>query len=203
MSYGVEGHEVRKILAQFDAPAFVRRARAVEVADDLLHTRLAKAYATGLEMPRLRLTQLLASLASHDPLLESVASLPGVATRLRSWAKLHAVPLRVPVPPATNRAELADRWHRLTHSVERFNRRWQLAVTGIDLTHINHLREEYNRWYVIEKEAATNSPALARQGFEYRPPLTPSLLLERYPLWPEWLAFGSSDTDVGPGGGLG
>jgi len=188
MSYGVEGHEVRKILAQFDAPAFVRRARAVEVADELLHSRLAPAYAEGLEMPRLRLAQLLAALAHQDHLLEPIVAQPGLAPRLRAWADRHPVRLRVRVAAASDSLTLAPRWQRLVESVGRFNRRWHALLTGIDLIDINHLRAEYNRWYVIEKEAATHSAVLARQGFEYRPPLTVADLLRDYPLWPDWLA---------------
>jgi len=201
MSYGVEGHEVRKILAQFDAPAFVRRARAVEVADELLHTRLAAAYAEGLEMPRLRLTQLLAALADRDWLLEGVVPQTGLGPRLRAWGQTHSVPLRVPVPPARDARALGDRWQRLTHSVERFNRRWTATVQAIPLGDINHLRAEYNLWYVIEKEAATNSPALARQGFVLRPPLTPSDLLQQYPCWPVWLTAAAAGDSSGPQGG--
>jgi hypothetical protein len=200
MSYGVEGQEVRKILAQFDAPAFVRRARAVEVADELLHARLAPAYAEGLEMPRLRLAQLLAALAHQDALLKAIVPQPGLIPRLRAWAELHPVRLRIRVAPASDSPTLAPRWQRLVESVGRFNRRWHRLLSGIDLADINHLRAEYNRWYEIEKEAATHSPELARQGFEYRPPLTVADLLRHYPVWPDWLAP-SPTTPAPPGDG--
>ncbi|RPI83146.1 MAG: hypothetical protein EHM42_08700 [Planctomycetaceae bacterium] len=70
MSATVQGNEVRKILAQFDAPAFVRRARGVEVADELLDAVLTRHREEWLDMPRIRLAQLHALLGDLQRLAQ-------------------------------------------------------------------------------------------------------------------------------------
>jgi len=52
MSGAVEGNDVRKILAQFDAPAFVRRAKGVELAEEFLHAHCSRQREEWLEMRR-------------------------------------------------------------------------------------------------------------------------------------------------------
>ncbi len=60
----------------------------------------------------------------------------------------------------------------LNESLESFNRRWRAFLEGVNLAHVNELREGYNRYYVLEKECALRSPFLARQGFVRMPPAT-------------------------------
>lgn len=46
-----------------------------------------------------------------------------------------------------------------------------LTLSAVDgclaryLTEVNRRRDEYNRWYVLEKECFVGSPCIARQGF--------------------------------------
>jgi hypothetical protein len=60
----------------------------------------------------------------------------------------------------------------LCESLLHFNQRWQAFLQTVDLTPINHLRDAYNRYYLLEKECALRSARLARQGFRRLDPLT-------------------------------
>jgi hypothetical protein len=77
-------------------------------------------------------------------------------------------------------------WDRLTESFGKFNRRWRAFVEQFPRDEINQIRDGYNRYYVLEKECATGSPALARRGFVELAPITVPSLLTWYPLLPEW-----------------
>ena len=60
--------------------------------------------------------------------------------------------------------------------------KWELGQ--VDVAEVNRLRDGYNRWYVLEKECAVRSHAVARQGFVPLPPLTSAELAEHLPLLP-------------------
>jgi hypothetical protein len=72
----------------------------------------------------------------------------------------------------------------LLHSLQRFNRRWQEFLPTVDLTRVNDLRAGYNRYYVLEKECAVRSAALARRGFTPLEPFTTDQLFALMPLLP-------------------
>jgi hypothetical protein len=80
--------------------------------------------------------------------------------------------LRAPVEPARSARAVRRALRELVASLERFNRRWREFLPTVDLGRVNELREGYNRYYLLEKECALRSPALARQGFRPLPPLT-------------------------------
>lgn len=189
MSSSVEGNEVRKILAQFDAPAFVRRARGVKVADDLLHARLTGQREEWLVMPRTRLAQLHARLQGFGPLTQ-VGCPYALVTRLEELYCEWQPQLRSRVAPVRTVAETLPHWRRLGESFALFNRRWQAYVAKFNLVEINRIRDEYNKYYVVEKECATGSAVLARRGFVTLKLLTAESLLESYPLLPDLRAVG-------------
>lgn len=54
--------------------------------------------------------------------------------------------------PTTSSRALRRALRELTESIERFNQRWQEFLQGVDVSHVNELRDGYNRWYVLEKE---------------------------------------------------
>src|SRR5262249_6361771 len=80
--------------------------------------------------------------------------------------------LRATIVPTRSQRELRQALRELQASIERFNRRWHELLSKLDLTAVNKLREGYNRYYVLEKDGAIRSPAVARQGFKRLPPLT-------------------------------
>ncbi len=178
-----EGHEFQQVLASFDAPAFVRRARGVQ---DALGHLLAKCQAQRdewLKMPRLFLGRLHALAGDWSALRLMLADDEqlGVLEALRVSLSPE---LRVP-PQATTSVRLLRRTlHQLVNSLERFNARWQPYLEKIDCRTINELREGYNRYYVLEKACALRSDRLARIGFEPLAPLTAAELAGQLPLLP-------------------
>ena len=54
----------------------------------------------------------------------------------------------------------------LVASLDRFNRRWAQFLPIIDLKPLNVAIEQYNRYYVFEKECAMGSARLAAQHFQ-------------------------------------
>jgi hypothetical protein len=151
------------VLAQYGGPAFVRRAQRAEVAlADLLH-RLKCARLEWLDMVRLRLGQLHALAGDWQRLarLIDVDSLTALQTLFDELQPR----LRVPLEPTKNEATLRSALADLQESMDRFNERWRKLLDETDLTEVNRRRDEYNRWYLIEKECFVGSPRIARQGF--------------------------------------
>ena len=130
-------------------------------------TRVAAASATAmLDMVRLRLRQW-----------------AGVATGPDDWAGAFAAPIAPlwplcgaeppawaaqPAPPRRRRAVARD----LVASVARFNRRWAAFLDGLNLEPVNRQIDQYNRYYVLEKECVLGSARLAVRHFTPRARLT-------------------------------
>jgi hypothetical protein len=166
----VDDAERQQVLAQYGAPAYVRRANEVEAALQQFLVSCLRKRDEWLGMVRSRLATLHA-LAGDGEALRSfldesqIQLLRALHTELRPR-------LRVPIEPTTSRRVLGRAFDELKASLERFNRRWREYLHGLDLSDLNFRREEYNRYYVLEKECAVRSPLVARQGFQPLPPLT-------------------------------
>jgi hypothetical protein len=164
--------------AQFDAPAYVRRAREVERARALLLESCRRHREQWLEGIRWRL----------PPILAAVVDSAGRSGLSRdSLAALEQLRLAAGVdrssPPA-GRVSLPRLLRGLRASVERFNRRWLRFLDGLDLAAINRLREDYNRYYLLEKECAVGSAQLAALTFQRLDPLTTADVLAHFPALP-------------------
>jgi hypothetical protein len=72
----------------------------------------------------------------------------------------------------------------LIESVLRFNQRWQQFVDRINLDPTNHVIEQYNRYYVLEKECFMGSPRRAARHFTPVSPITVAMLIEYHPTLP-------------------
>src|SRR5262249_385654 len=147
-----------------DVPAYVRRAREVEAAWNALLDQLSRDRARLLEMPRMRLARLFSLAPSDITLMSALKS----SDALRELGRLYddwQPRLLSRAAPARSNAGLLTGLCELRHSFERFNRRWIKRVNEIDLAHINRLRENYNRFYLLEKECALRSTRVAREGF--------------------------------------
>jgi hypothetical protein len=172
-----------QVIARFDAPAYVRRARRVQQALDDLLNRCRKQRTEWLMMTRLHVGTLRA-LAGDWASLQLYLTEEG----LRDLERLHdelQPKLRLPVErddsPRVLRAALAE----LRASLARFNGRWEEFLRGIDLGPVNAEREAYNRYYVLEKECALRNAVVARHGFQPLPALTTADLLSLLPPLPE------------------
>jgi hypothetical protein len=173
----------RRFLSQFDAPAYIRRARGVEAALEQLLEHCRRRRAEWLEIVRLRIGMLHALAGDWDNLLPFLDDEEQLDI-LRYLLAALAAPLRAPIEPTTSARALRRALQELHESLQRFNRRWQEFLESVDLTSTNELREGYNRYYVLEKECAVRSARVARQGFAPLPPLTMDDLASQFPLLP-------------------
>ncbi len=182
---GRDGAEeaVKRFLSQYDAPAYIRRARGVELALEQLLDQCRRCRAEWLQIVRLRIALLHALAGDWSNLLPFVTDEEQLDILRYDLAAL-ASPLRGPVEPTTSARILRRAMQELHESMQRFNQRWQAFLTSIDLTALNELREGYNRYYVLEKECAVRSARVARQGFAPLPPLTLDDLASHFPLLP-------------------
>jgi hypothetical protein len=161
---------LNEFAAQYDAPAYVRRARNVQQSYEALLARCRKQRDEWLGMVRTRLG-----------LLHALA---GDWLALRSWLaddqldilrELHErlqPRLRARIEPTTAPRALRRALDALLESIERFNRRWREFLPTVDLSPVNTLRDSYNRYYLLEKECAVRSYRLAAVGFHKLEPLT-------------------------------
>jgi hypothetical protein len=166
-----EGNLVQRFVAHYDAPAYVRRARRVHDAYEALLQRCRRKRDEWLCMTRIRIGLL------HMLAGEWGALLPWLADpeQVQILRQLHATlepQLRHQVERTTSARLLRRGLRELNESITLFNRRWETFLPTVDLTHVNELRDGYNRYYLLEKECAMRSARLARQGFSRLDPVT-------------------------------
>jgi hypothetical protein len=183
--YGQADDELRvrmMVAAQYDAPAYVRRARRVETAFEDLLERCRRQRTEWLLGVRLHLGALRAGVRSWSDLRDLLADDDQVVVLglLHAEAGDPDIPMTGPTTDAGCRRALM----RLRASIERFNRRWLDLVTKVDLGEINHLRDGYNRFYLLEKECAVGPARLLPQLFRKLPPLTTHDLFAELPPLP-------------------
>jgi hypothetical protein len=171
-----------QVAAQYDAPAYIRRARAVEDAYEDLLERGRRQRTEWLAGVRLHLGSLRAATGEWPPLRPLLAD----DEQLNILRRLHVEagdPEYEMTGPATERGlRRALRW--LCASVERFNRRWCDYVADLDLSDINRQRDGYNRYYLLEKECAVGAARLLPQTFRRLGPVTAGEILDRLPPLP-------------------
>lgn len=170
------------IVGHYDAPAYVRRARNVHGALEELIARCHRQRDEWLMMVRIRLGTLRALAGDWNELASFVQE--GEVAVLEALHVELAPQLRAPVERTSSPRALRSALSELCDSLEHFNRRWQAFLDRQDLTKVNELRADYNRYYVLEKECAVRSPRLARQGFRVLPPLSMGDLAEMLPALP-------------------
>src|SRR5581483_5169854 len=127
---GGEDREAKEVMSQFDAPAYVRRARQVEEAFDSLIARCRRQREEWLAMVRLRVGMLRALAGDWQelrPLLDG-----DQLDLLRNLHEQLSPTLRVPVEPAASPRALRRALEDLCESIERFNRRWEEFLAGLD-----------------------------------------------------------------------
>jgi hypothetical protein len=170
--------DVKELIGLFDVPAFARRGQDLELALDRLDRRCRVARSGMLDMVRTRLRQW-----AH------AATSPG------AWAAIFEEPIE---PLWTLSGAEAPRWasqnsplkrqiaiaQDLLASVVRFNHRWSLYLKNLNVEPTNHLIEQYNRYYVLEKECIMGSARLAAQHFVPAARVTADTLIRDHPLLP-------------------
>jgi hypothetical protein len=170
--------EIKELMGLFDVPAFARRGQDMEYSLRRIHTRCRDQREEFLEMVRVRLRQ-----------WSRVAAGPG------DWRQVFAEPIdslwhhAQSEPPAWAGRLAPVRQLRtvardLKASVERFNERWRQFLESLNLGPTNAVIDQYNKYYVFEKECVVGSARLAARYFTPVSPLTAESLLGVYPILP-------------------
>jgi hypothetical protein len=179
-----EGRQaINEVLAHYDGPAYMRRARRVQGTYDQLLGQCRRQRDEWLPMVRLGLGRLRALAGAWDALAPHLADAGQLRLLEEMWAALQPR-LRAPVDPTTSARALRGALRELGESVERFNGRWLAFVRGLDLSALNAERAAYNHYYLLEKECAVRSPYVARAGYQPLEPLTADDLLAVLPPLP-------------------
>jgi hypothetical protein len=160
-----------ELLALYDGPAYLRRARRVQAAHEQLLEQCRGQRDEWLALVRVRLGTLRGLAGTWEALAPHLADEGQVRLLDELWEALDPH-LRLPVEPTTSARVLREAVRELGESVERFNRRWLEFVRGLDLSAVNAERANYNRYYLLEKECAVRSPFVARAGYTPLDPLT-------------------------------
>jgi hypothetical protein len=170
--------DVKELMGLFDLPAFARRGQDLEITLRRLHERCRAARHQLLDMVRMRLRQWSHAVTGPDSwsgvFTRSIDPLwPLSAAEEPEWADSLA-PLR------RQRIIAGD----LIAAVLRFNRRWLLFVERLNLEPTNGVIDQYNRYYVFEKECVMGSARLAARHFTSIPTLTTATLMNDHPPLP-------------------
>lgn len=174
---------VKRFTAQYDAPAYVRRARGVEEALERVVLVCQRRRDEWLVMVRIQLGTLKALAGDWDTLRPWLAG-EDQKLMLQQLDSTLKPRLRVPIRPTSAPRVLRRALRNLAVSIERFNQRWARFLPTVDLTEVNRRREEYNRFYLLEKECAVRSARVARQGYAPLAPLTLEDLMGLMPFLP-------------------
>ena len=176
-------HFFNQFAAHYDAPAYVRRAQQVQEAFDLLLGRCRRQRDDWLKIVRTLLGLLRALAGDWDVLVPCLADAQQVDVLRQLDADLHPQPIQGVAATSSPRAHRRA-LHELHEGIERFNRRWRAFLLEVDVSHVNALREGYNRYYLLEKECAMRSTRVARLGYRPLEPLTQDELAALLPLLP-------------------
>jgi len=170
--------EIKEIMGLFDVPSFARRGQDVECALRRMHDRCRRSRSGLLEMVRLRLRQW--SRAVTGPVAWSAVLSASIEPL---WSLSEAdEPVWAPAPAPLRRQRAVAR--DLIAATRRFNTKWLQFLDRLNLDPTNDLIDQYNRYYVFEKECVMGSARLAARFFTPVPPLTKDVLLRDHPVLP-------------------
>jgi hypothetical protein len=170
--------EIRELIGLFDLPAFARRGQDAENSVGWIQGRCRGQREELLEMVRLRLRQWSRVASGPDDWAAAFAGPIEAVWELTetpppAWAGQSA-------PPRQQLAVASD----LVASLQRFNHRWRQFLETISLGPVNLVIDQYNQYYVLEKECVMGSARLASRHFHPIPRFTLESLLRDYPLLP-------------------
>src|SRR6185312_9186036 len=99
------------------------------------------------------------------------------------WHLTHSEPPRWADRPGPSRQQKAVA-RDLIASIERFNHRWRRFLESLNLGPANQVIDQYNKYYVLEKECVMGSSRLAARFFTPIQLLSSERLLQDHPLLP-------------------
>jgi hypothetical protein len=176
--------EDRRVLQEMlglTGPAFIRRGKLVETTWALLLNHCQQSRTEELAIVGFRLGQIRALAGSWDGLFGWLLGDDDRAFLERLHDELQPR-LRLPLEATTSKRALRSAARDLVESMEMFNDRWTRWLNQLDLSTVNQARDDYNRYYLLEKECAVGSARLARIGFTKLPPVTLQQVAELFPL---------------------
>jgi hypothetical protein len=170
--------EIKELMGLFDVPAFARRGQDLEYALKRIHARCLQVREESLPVVRLRLRQWSRVATGPDDWSEVFT---GPLDSL--WGRAQSEPpvWSGRVAPARQKRSVA---RDLVASVLRFNGKWRQFLASLDLGPTNQAIDQYNQYYVLEKECVMGSARLASRHFKPVPPLSLEILLRDYPTLP-------------------
>jgi hypothetical protein len=163
-----------QLVGQYDAPAYVRRARAVEHAHEQILERCRRQRRDWLAGVRLHLKWM--SQAANDGELDPTVF--EVIQVLRCESEF------TEREPMKSGRGMKSTVRQLRGSVIRFNRRWATFLDRFNLSELNRLRDGYNRYYLLEKECAVGALRLVHSTFRRLEPMTRDELQRLFPPLP-------------------
>ena len=170
--------EVKELMGLFDLPAFARRGQDLEITLRRCTTAAARRAAS---------CSTWSSFGSASGRAPSTGPTPGrrVFTGRSSRSGRSPRPSRrsgpsSPAPIRRQRIIARD----LIAAVLRFNRRWTQFLDRLNLEPANPVIDQYNRYYVLEKECVMGSARLAARHFINRAALTTRCCLTTIPRCP-------------------
>ena len=149
--------EFLEFVAQFDTPAFIKRARRTEEAVTQIIACCRDRRNVLLEIPAMRLATVGARVAYGWPSLVAYLQDDSAADYLDSLYDEWKPHLRVRIQVTDSPRKIRRALRELATSFGNFNRKWELFTREIDLTDVNQAREDYNNYYVWEKACAFDS----------------------------------------------
>ena len=181
LSYEGSRREFLELAAQFDTPAFIRRAQNTAAVFELLMHRCKKKRLELAEIPSMRLATIAAMVEGSWHRFTDFFDSESYPFYLQSLHEEWQYELKAPIAAATD-SKIKRGLKELFESFARFNVSWQKYVDQIDFSDVNQVRSDYNNYYVCEKAAAFDSERIAQEGFEELPPVTAATVLEQMPL---------------------
>jgi hypothetical protein len=179
LDYEGSRQEFLAILAELgEEPAFVSRARAPEQALDQLLKTCDTHREQLLQWPRRHFTVL------RDRIRSDWNRVLRFVQENNASSIFDQLGLQLPVlAPYDQPLFATDRYLLQTflESAGRFNRQWGRFLEQADLESINTLRDEYNRYYPVERAAALGTERV-NVGFCPLPMLERRFLYEQFPL---------------------
>ena len=172
--------EFLRILAEIgEEPAFINRGIAPQRALDALLERCAIHRDEQLEWPRRHFSALRRRIAADWSRLQRIL------THENEIDLFVTLEQQLKLDERTNTLSFFTNDRRAVQqfieSGIRFNNSWSAFVSGDGLEHVNEMRENYNRFYPMEKACAFGNDGV-NEGFQPLPQLDASFLLERFPL---------------------
>jgi hypothetical protein len=184
LPFGGPSEDEKALLGLCEPPAFLRRGMRVDDAEARVDKQCETARLQMLFAVRLRLRSWNRLVHDHPAIRErmSLAAAESVAEIGRT-AFLPREAIMIP-GPAGWRFLAMRHWRALVLAVEEFNANWKRFLEAFPLDDLHRVIDDYNRYYVLEKECAVRSFHTARRGFTPRKKTAVSDLLERFPPLP-------------------